>query len=123
MTVNVEFPELREEVIAALRSLADPLHQQSRWGRYEEGVSYYDDLTINIHTLYDDCDVLPNPSAAVGSLLVEREVPALRVVHDAIGPMLNDLGDRPDIDYLSDPRWTGVVDAARAALSVMEESG
>jgi hypothetical protein len=123
MSLKVEFPELRNEVIAALRSLSDPEHQQSQWGRYEEGVNYYDDLTINVHILYDDCAVLPDPSPSVGSLLAEGEVPALRAVHDALGPLLHDLGDRPDCEYTSDDRWPSVVRAARAALDAMQESG
>jgi hypothetical protein len=44
------------------QALVDPQHQRLRWGRVEEGVRYYDDLDINVHILYDDCQVLPSPN-------------------------------------------------------------
>jgi hypothetical protein len=116
----VEFPEMRMEVIAALRSLGNRQHQETRWGRVENGVNYYDDLTINVHTLYDDCMVLPEPSQAVPDVLHQEEVPVFQDLERALGPMIHDLGDRPDADYLSDPRWVTVVHAARAALAVMQ---
>jgi hypothetical protein len=122
MRPPVEFPEMRDQVIASLQSLADPSHQEVRWGRYEEGVSYFDDLTLNVHVLYDDCQVLPDPSRSVGAVLYEDEVQALRGLNAALGPMLDDLRDSPDSDYLADPRWPQVVDAARAALDVMRSS-
>lgn len=111
---------MRLEVIAALRSLSDRQHQESRWGRVEQGVDYYDDLTLNVHTLYDDCMVLPEPSQAVPDVLHHEEVPAIHDLGQALGPMLQDLGDRPDAVYLSDPRWPAVVQAAKAALGVMQ---
>lgn len=118
----IEFPEMRHEVIAALRSLSDRTHQQLRWGRREEGVNYYDDLTLNLHILYDDCQVLPSPESAVPAVLHAREVTALRALDAALSPLIGDLGDRPDSDYQTDPRWPGIIEAARSALKVMEES-
>jgi len=120
MTSTIEYPEMRLEVIGALMSLSDPSHQRSRWGRFEEGVNYYDDLTLNVHILYDDCQVLPFPELSVPSLLYEAEVPALRAVGEALEPLLLDLGDSPDEDYIADPRWPVVVSAARSALTTMQ---
>jgi hypothetical protein len=120
MTSQVTFPEMRDEVIAALRSLSDPLHQETQWGRAEEGVNYYDDLTLNVNTLYDDCRVLPSPESSVPEVLLDSDVPALQAVEDALGPMIRDLGNRPDADYLADPRWGSVVTAAQQALRLME---
>ncbi|HEY8717071.1 SCO4402 family protein [Pengzhenrongella sp.] len=120
MTSEVTFPEMRNEVIAALRSFSDPVHQATRWGRWEEGVNYYDDLTLNVNTLYDDCQVLPSPESAVPDVLLEADVPALRALDNALGPMIRDLGNRPDTDYLADPRWPTVVAAAQAALDAMD---
>jgi hypothetical protein len=119
MSATVRFPDMRLEVIAALRALSDPQHQETHWGRVVEGVNYYDDLTLNVHTLYDDCMVLPEPSKAVPDVLHQEEVAALHDLEQALGPMLQDLGDRPDADYLLDPRWLAVVHAARTALEVM----
>lgn len=115
---TVQFPDMRLEVIAALRALADP-EQQRSWGKVEDGVAYYDDLTLNVHVLYDDCQVLPDPSGRVGSVLLPGEVSALRAVHDALNPLLDDLGEKPDADYLADPRWATVQAASAEALRTM----
>jgi len=122
MITSVGFPAMRDEVIAALGSLADPQHQQLRWGVNEPGVNYYDDLTLNIHVLYDDSQVLPNPSAALGAVLHDEEVDAFLALHTALEPLLDELGDRPDRDYIADPRWPSVIAAARAALEAMRNS-
>jgi hypothetical protein len=52
MTADIIFPEMRHQVIEALRSVSDPLHQRARWGRVEEGVNYYDDLTLSTFAVY-----------------------------------------------------------------------
>lgn len=119
---SIRFPEMRAEVIAALRSLADTRHQRQRWGVAEDGVNYYDDLTLNVHVLYDDCQVLPDPSIAIGSVIYDREANAFLALRDVLEPLLDDLGDRPDCDYISDVRWSGVVEAAEGVLEVMRLS-
>jgi hypothetical protein len=119
MTGDFEFPAMRAEVKEALRALSDPEHQHARWGRYEPGVEYYDDLDLNVHILYDDTQVLPEPASAVPSLLHESEAPALLALDAVLGEMIRQLGDAPDTSYVSDPRWPAVVRAAGEALRVM----
>ena len=113
---------MRLQVIAAVRSLSDPQYQKAWWGQVEEGVNQYDDLTINVHVLYDDCMVLPQPQSAVPDVLHDEEVPAFLALERSLGPMIQDLGDQADDAYTSDPRWPGVVDAARRALAIMQRS-
>jgi hypothetical protein len=115
----VRFPDMRREVIGAVQSLSDQQHQRARWGRYEEGVNFYEDLTLNLHILYDDCMVLPNPQDAVPDVLHEEEVPSFLVLEQALGPMIRDLGEQPDETYMTDGRWIEVVEAAGRALAVM----
>lgn len=122
MSAPVTFPEMRLQVVAALRSLSDVPHQQARWGRVEEGVDYYDDLTLNVHILYDDCAVLPEPGGSVGTIIYPQEVPAFAELAGALGPMLDDLDDAADDIYTRDPRWPAVVQAARSALVAMRRS-
>lgn len=117
---RIRFPDMRLQVITALKSLSDPQHQRLRWGRFEEGVTYYDDLTLNVHILYDDCMVLPHPQAAVPGVLHEAEVPAFLELERALGPMIQDLGDKPDKTYITDRRWTSVLNAAQGALLAMQ---
>lgn len=110
---------MRLEVVAALESLSDCLRQE-RWGRVEEEVNYFDDLTLNVHLLYDDCMVLPRPQSAVPAILHQEEVSAFIELENALGPMIRDLGDRPDAAYTSEGRWPAVMAAASRALAVMK---
>jgi hypothetical protein len=116
---TVELPAMRLQVRAALRALANPTYQSARWGLMEPGVNYYDDLSINVHVLYDDCEVLPEPSRTIGTVLYEDEVPAFRTLESSLGPLLEELGDSPDETYLTDPRWPAVVRSAKRALEAM----
>lgn len=120
MTIDLRSPAMRDEVISALESLADPEYQRTRWGVAQADDSYYDDLTLNVHILYDDSKVLPDPTAIVGFVIVDAEVPALQALEHALGPLLDDLGDSSDDVYLADPRWPQVVTAARTALNTMK---
>lgn len=85
-------------------------------------MNYYDDLSLNVHVLYDDCAVLPDPSGAVGSTIHAEEVLAFAGLELVLGPMLDDLGDAADEIYTKDPRWPAVVRAAGEALLVMERA-
>lgn len=117
----IRFPDMRRQVAASVRSLSDVRHQRNAWGRFVEGVKYYDDLTLNVHVLYDDCMVLPEPRKVVHDVIYDKEVPFFESLEQALGPMLVELGDAPDQDYTSDPRWNAVVEAAAKALSAMEQ--
>lgn len=122
MTKPVEFPSMRSEVISALRSLSDRAYQEARWGRVEPGVNFFDNLTLNIHTLYDDCCVLPEPESRLGTVLLPADVDVLLRLHAVLWPILADLGEKPDAAYLQDPRWGRVLNAAKQALAVMTSS-
>lgn len=122
MTDPITYPEMRLQIIDAVRALSDPHHQRTRWGRYEEGVNYYDDLALNVHVLYDDTMVLPDPAGSAPAVLYAQEVPIFTELERALGPMLDTLHGLPDHVYLSDPRWDLVVDVARRALATMEQS-
>lgn len=118
MIGSINLPEMRLKVVAALESLSDPPRQE-RWGHVKESVNYFDDLTLNVNILYDDCMVLHEPPNAVPDILHQEEVPALVNLENALGPMIRELGDRPDAVYTSDARWPGVMKAASQALEVM----
>ncbi|WP_219106468.1 hypothetical protein [Austwickia sp. TVS 96-490-7B] len=77
---------------------------------------------MNIHILYDDCAVLPDPGPCVGTIIHAEEAPALSELALALGPMLDELGDAADVVFTSDPRWSAVVRAAGAALTAMKAS-
>lgn len=119
VTHSVEFPAMRLEVMSALSSLSDRAYQDEHWGVVEAGVNFFDDLTLTVHTLYDDCAVLPDPAPRVGTVLLPTDVTGLVRVHGALGPLLAEHGDAPDSCFTSDPRWDTVIDAAREALRAM----
>ena len=121
--IGVEFPQMRDEVISALQSLACADHQRLRWGVLEAGVNYFENLTLVVNTLYDDTAVLPDPSRSVGTIIYEAEVVALEAVAARLSPMIDDLGNAPDNVYTADVRWPSVVDTAGAALAAMGASG
>lgn len=118
---EVEFTEMRTEVINAIGALADRGYQQRVWVGHEyPSQDYYDDLTLNINILYNDTRVLPDPGDAVGSILFPTEVKELRFLAEALTPLIDELGDSDDVTYLSDPRWDEVVSRAGDALQFMK---
>lgn len=117
---EVEFPEMRREVMRALASLADLQFQERVW----LDPAAPEDFGMNVHILFDDCEVLPEPAARVGSVLVEgAELQALRELAERLEPLLDDLGDSCDDVYLTDTRWPDVVSRASLALAAMVRSG
>lgn len=119
---EVEYPRMRSDVLDALRSLSDRDYQEREWGVYRTAENIYDDLTLNVNLLYDDCRVLPDPAGRVGSVLLPQDVEPLIQLGLVLDPLIEELGDDPDDVYLADPRWDGVVRAAAAAVTAFEQT-
>ena len=117
---DVRFPAMRQQTMTALAALADRDYQQRVWiAREYPREGFYDDLTLNVNTLYDM--VLPDPRSRLGVVLRnDTEVARLTDLEQLLGPLVDDLGDASDQQYLSDPRWNEVVAAAATALSAMK---
>jgi hypothetical protein len=109
----------------AVAALADPEYQRRVWiDRILPEENYYDELTLNVHILYDDSTALPEPRTAIGDILVDGdEIPRLATLGRILGPMIEELGDAPDIEYLDDNRWPSLVRAAESALAAMVLAG
>lgn len=122
MSIQVRFPEMRAEVIDAIRSLADRDRQQRYWIRQEfPSEGYFEDLGLNVNILYDDTGVLREPSSRLGSVLAsDEEVTALRLLAEELNPIIDKLGNQPDSAYLRDPAWQNVIDRAASALAVLQ---
>lgn len=119
----IRYPEMRAEVVEATRALADPEYQHRVWIRGEyphEG--FYDDLTTNIHTLFDDVCVLPNPHSRVGFVLYPNEVEALHALGELLDPLINELGDTNDAQYLSHPQWPEITNKAQHAYETLRSN-
>ena len=80
----------------------------------------FDSLAEHLACLYDECEILPRPDRAVGSILRASEVPAMRMLGRQLGALILELGEAPDCFYLAHPRWFDVVVAAEGALAAME---
>jgi hypothetical protein len=121
MTVHVEFPNVRSNVVAALESLADPEHQHRVWrDRAPRADDAVDDFGLVVHVLFDDSRVLDDSEPPLGEVLAsEREVRAARELAEVLGPLIDELGDVDDEVYLASPRWPAVVAYARNMLEAM----
>ncbi|WP_244933197.1 SCO4402 family protein [Micromonospora tulbaghiae] len=116
---EVRFRDLRNEMVRAVKALADPAHQWSAWVRRELPPGGYDEFTHRIHILYDDTQVLEDPDAAIGIYLrSQEEADALRGLAQALDSLFDECGtELPDEAYLRAPGWPAVVEAANRALS------
>lgn len=117
----VQFPEMRATVLEAAQALADREYQQRVWleCQYPHD-NFYDDLDQQVHALYDDCAVLPDPGRALGTILIgNEEIAALASLDRALSPLIDDLGNAPDAVYLADPQWCAVLAAARDVVAAM----
>lgn len=117
---GVDYQSLRLDVWVALNALADPTHQDRHWGKDLPGDDDYDSLAEHVACLYDECEILPRPERAVGSILRASEVPSMRLLGRHLGSLILDLGEAADSFYTTDPRWIDVTEAAEAAISAME---
>lgn len=119
---DVRFPEMRSEVIGAVHALADRDYQRRVWVEQEyPNAGYFDDLTLNVNILYDDTKVLEDPSSTIGTCLrTTDEAEAMRLLAEALDAVFEEKGmDLSDAEYIADPRWDAVVEAAGAALRVL----
>ena len=118
----VKFPLMRREVMVALAGLADRDYQQRVWleQKYPHPM-YFDDLTLTINVLFDDCQILPDPMTRIGTILVEEddELSHLHLLGRCLSELISDLGEAPDSDYLADARWESVCRNAALALAAM----
>lgn len=122
--IGVRYPEWRENITDAVRALADANYQRRVWIDRRPGPDEpYDTLDYNVHELFDDSNVLSDPSGAVGVLLAsETEAAAFRSLGNVLGALIDDLGDAPDARYLADPRWPLVIARARDVLAVLGDA-
>jgi hypothetical protein len=120
--MSLRYPEMRAEVIEALRTLSDVDYQRRVWINHEwPEPNAYDSLDEQVHILFDDIDVCVDPARWVGVVLQPSEVEPLRRLCELFGVLIDDLGDVPDEVYLAEPRWPSVVELARTAYQAMTE--
>lgn len=118
----VNLPEMRKEIISAVKALSDTDYQQRVWiDQIYPHADFFDDFTLNVNVLYDDTTVLDDPAAALGQTLAnDTEVAAMQQLAGRLGDILDSVGrDADDLAFLQSPLWSGVVTAAQEALRVL----
>ncbi|MEU4205818.1 hypothetical protein AB0B15_40545 [Streptomyces sp. NPDC045456] len=118
---EVQFPEMRERVISAVRRLSDPQYQQKVWINKEyPHAGYYDDFTLTYNSLQDTA-VLDDTTAAIGiTLASSAEAVAMQHLADHLDDILDTVGGQaPDSVFLTSPLWGSVVEAARHTLKAL----
>ncbi|MFI5719824.1 hypothetical protein [Nocardia sp. NPDC051750] len=112
-------------MIDAVAALSDSEYQRRVWvDRILPEENFYDDLTLRVHILYDDTTVLPDPASAIGDILLGgAEIARLTALDRVLGPLIDELGEADDLQYLNHPRWPEVVRLAGHALSALVLSG
>lgn len=122
---EVLFPEMRANVIDAVKSLADEEYQWRVWvDKKYPTVGYYDDFWVNVNLLFDDSLVLENPRDSLGAVLINQsEVAAMEDLAKSVLDFLESQGrDKSDAEYVSSPEWSVVVSSARRAYATLRSS-
>ena len=117
--MTIEFPQMREEVLEALDVLADADLQNQHWQnpRYPLPCRDFDWV---VRALYDT-PALPSPSLVVGTFLYADEEAPLLELDVVLDPMIAELQDVPDAEYMAHRDWPEVVRLAGVAAAVLRE--
>ena len=114
----VTFPEARWQLLTTLEGIADSIDKPDL--HYPGSTAPSFSFFYTWEVLYEDYDTLPDAANAAPGILHEWEIPAYAAFGEALGAIYDDY-DQED-DPRADPRWPGVVNAARRVIAAMEES-
>ena len=118
--MSLRHPEVRRQILDALEAIADRDYQQRVWiKRRLPHDNFHDDLSTNIHILFDDTQVVSHADKQVGFSIYPEEIALLEDVGLRLGSLIDDLGDAEDSAYLAHPAWPEVVAAAGRAAQVI----
>ncbi|WP_409463204.1 SCO4402 family protein [Amycolatopsis sp. GA6-003] len=121
---EVRFPGIRTQIVSVIVSLSDRAYQERVWIRHElPHPDYYDEFDLAVHALFDDSPILPSPApGCVGELIYADEEVPLAQLGEILGPLIDELGDVPDAEYLNSAQWPEVVRRAKAVREIMERN-
>jgi hypothetical protein len=113
-SVNVEYPEMRERLIGLLRDVNDPMADRT----WESSKCHFDDWFNDLEFLLPKGD-----GEAIGAVLADsREARAVLPFRTLIDAVYAEFGDAGYVAYRADRRWSGVRQAARDALRVLDRA-
>jgi hypothetical protein len=126
---NIQFPQMRRELIEVLSSLSDRDYQERVWvahklpiGRTPE--TFYDSFDLAVHFLFDDTRLGDDPQSTIGSILInESEAEAIKKLIGKIDQVIKVVGkNADDKKYIDSKGWSEVVSAAKTALDLIARS-
>ncbi len=120
----VLYPNMREELINAMRTLSDVEYQQRAWIEHIFPVGIqYDEFSISLNII-EDVGFFEKTEPKIGGVIENlQELIAVERVAYAIEYMFNCRGNnRTDAEYMADPLWSVVVGRAAKALKILSLS-
>jgi hypothetical protein len=118
---ELAYPEMRQELLLHLSHLADRDYQTRVWvDRQFPKPGYYDDFDTTFEAV-EDILSLSRADDAVGMTLRDhQEAAALTALGTVLDRIFAEHGtELSDAQYLGLPEWSEVIDAARAAVSLL----
>lgn len=121
--LTFKYPEMREELLHAIHSLADVEYQRKAWVKHELPPPKYDCFDFVIHFIYDDTRLAEDPEGAIGLFVKdEQEVELIKAVVRALERVFDALGMKAtDEEYISSREWSDVLEAASQAWDGMKD--
>ncbi|WP_282609435.1 hypothetical protein [Pelagibius sp. Alg239-R121] len=121
---ELQYPNMRVELIHCLKKLSDHEYQQAAWvrGEYPPNVAY-DDLDFSIRFLFDDTSLEEDSKGYVGVILKnEEEARAVDEVISALNLIFKKYQeDMSDEEYIALEEWQDVLSASQKALKVIKD--
>jgi hypothetical protein len=108
--MSVQYPEMRERLVALLRGVNDP-DAEATWLRDPQSFEDW----------FNDLDWLASEDLSTSGfvLMDEREAKAVGIFRERINAIFDDLGDASYAAYRTDERWRGVQEPALDAVAVL----
>jgi hypothetical protein len=119
------FPEMRSELLIALRGLSDLTYQKNVWIEHQSfsGITH-DEFDYTVHFIFDDTCLAKNAFDAIGLFLknedeaeaIRKLVLALEVIFERYGTELGDAA------YIATPEWLDVLKTAASAYLMLSRN-
>lgn len=114
---GVRYPDVRENIVAAIRGLSNEEYQRRVWiGREMPANVEHDDFALAIEILYDLAGLRDDkPETWIGVILRDRnEAELVDAVMVQLDVVLDKYGaNRADDEYINLPEWANVVAASK----------
>ena len=121
----IKYPLLRQQLFHTIGALADREYQRKAWVEKDFPPPIkYDCFDYAVHFLYDDTTLADSTEDALGSILASHdEVKAMRRLIAALEKVFAQTGtDATDEEYINSSEWDDVVEAAQAALRILNRN-